>query len=71
MCRYWYPLSYLGSLAFQPSALIGLTPDLQVPKFELTCNIRPSVFAYPPSVAKEETKTVRSHYCPSGRLSHS
>mmetsp|Transcript_5894 Transcript_5894/g.16828 ORF Transcript_5894/g.16828 Transcript_5894/m.16828 type:complete len:1074 (-) Transcript_5894:415-3636(-) len=54
---YWYPLSYLGSLAFQPSALIGLTPDLQVPKFELTCNIRPSVFAYPPSVAKEETKT--------------
>ncbi len=56
--RYWYPLSYMGSLAFQPSALVGLTPDLKVPRFPLTCNIRPSVFAYPPPVAKEETKTV-------------
>lgn len=53
---YWYPLSYFGSLAFQPSALIGLTPELQVPVFEIDCNIRPSVFAYPPPVAKEESK---------------
>jgi len=58
--RYWYPLSYFSSLAFQPTALIGLNSELQLPKFSLTCNIKPSVFAYPPPVSQEAEKEVRS-----------
>ena len=37
---YWYPLSYCLSLALQPSALIGLTADLKLPKMQ----VRPSPF---------------------------
>ena len=57
-CRYWYPLSYFGSLAFQPTAFIGLNSDLQLPQLEATCAIRPSVFAYPPPVSQQENKEV-------------
>ncbi len=32
---YWYPLSYCLSLALQPSALIGLTADLKLPKMQV------------------------------------
>lgn len=32
---YWYPLAYFLSLALQPTALIGLNAELQVPKMQV------------------------------------
>lgn len=56
--RYWYPLSYFSSLVFQPTAMIGLNAELQLPKFSLECNIKPSVFAYPPPISAEAAQEV-------------
>ncbi|KAG6741509.1 hypothetical protein POTOM_054770 [Populus tomentosa] len=44
---YWYPLIYFISLAFSPTAFIGLNYDLKVPKFEFISNAKPSLFEYP------------------------
>lgn len=52
---YWYPLVHFISLSFTPTAIIGLTNDLQMPKFEFRSNIKPSQFAYPEPL-KAETK---------------
>ena len=51
---YWFPLAHFLSLAFQPTALIGLNKELKMPKVEFTSNAAPSVFGYPP--AMEEKK---------------
>ena len=45
---YWYPLVNMISLAFTPTAVIGLNKDLKMPSFEFLSNIKPSAFAYPP-----------------------
>jgi len=55
---YWYPLSYFLSLAFQPTAMIGLDKTLKAPKVPLVCNAKPSLFAYPPPVTAEASKEV-------------
>ncbi|KAJ3119597.1 proteasome regulatory particle base subunit [Physocladia obscura] len=55
---YWYPLSHFLSLAFTPTGIIGLDKDLNIPKFELISNARPSLFAYPPETKLPETKEV-------------
>ena len=44
---YWFPLSHFISLAFQPTALIGLNQDLKMPKLEFISSAPPSVFGYP------------------------
>ncbi|CAF1822663.1 unnamed protein product [Brassica oleracea var. botrytis] len=44
---YWYPLVYFISLAFSPTAFIGLNYDLKVPKFEFMSHAKPSLFEYP------------------------
>ncbi|KAF9610742.1 hypothetical protein IFM89_024598 [Coptis chinensis] len=44
---YWYPLIYFSSLAFSPTALIGLNYDLKVPRFEFLSHAKPSLFEYP------------------------
>ncbi|XP_076924514.1 26S proteasome non-ATPase regulatory subunit 1 homolog A-like [Bidens hawaiensis] len=44
---YWYPLIYFISLAFSPTALIGLNYDLKVPKFDFLSHAKPSLFEYP------------------------
>ncbi|KAL3369375.1 hypothetical protein AABB24_009956 [Solanum stoloniferum] len=44
---YWYPLIYFVSLAFSPTALIGLNYDLKVPKFDFVSQVKPSLFEYP------------------------
>lgn len=44
---YWYPLIYFISLAFSPTAFIGLNYDLNVPRFEFLSNAKPSLFEYP------------------------
>ncbi|KNC97437.1 proteasome regulatory particle base subunit RPN2 [Spizellomyces punctatus DAOM BR117] len=45
---YWYPLTHFLSLAFTPTAIIGLNKDLKIPKFDFISNAKPSLFAYPP-----------------------
>ncbi len=52
---YWFPLTHMLSLAFTPTALIGLNKDLKMAKFEFISKARPSLFAYPPPT-KEPTE---------------
>lgn len=60
---YWYPLSHFVSLAFTPTAVIGLNRNLQIPEpFEFVSNAPPSLFAYPPPIElkkAEEKKAVK------------
>ncbi|RCV29543.1 hypothetical protein SETIT_6G022000v2 [Setaria italica] len=57
---YWYPLTYFISLAFSPTALIGLNSDLKVPKFEFLSNTKPSLFDYPkPTTQRTATASVK------------
>lgn len=35
---YWYPLSYFLTLTLQPTALLGLNAELQMPKLQVTSN---------------------------------
>lgn len=61
---YWYPLVHFVSLAFTPTAVIGLNRNLQVPApFQFVSNARPSLFAYPPpiEIKKAEEKKVTKH----------
>ncbi|MDP2434246.1 MAG: HEAT repeat domain-containing protein, partial [archaeon] len=44
---YWYPLIHFLSLAFQPTAVIGLTGDLKIPEWSFVSNAPPSKYAYP------------------------
>ncbi|KAL0034615.1 hypothetical protein WJX79_010540 [Trebouxia sp. C0005] len=54
---YWYPLSYFLTLTLQPTALLGLNSDLQMPKLQVTSDCSPSMFAYPPPVTTETKDT--------------
>ena len=56
--RYWYPLTYFLSLALQPTALIGLDSSLQMPKLQVECAAKPSLFAYPTPVNVEKKEEV-------------
>ncbi|KAI7905634.1 armadillo-type protein [Cokeromyces recurvatus] len=47
---YWYPLTHMLSLAFTPTAIIGLNKNLETPRFEFVSNAKPSLFAYPPAI---------------------
>jgi 26S proteasome regulatory subunit N2 len=51
---YWYPLTHFISLAFTPTAVIGLNKDLRMPKMQFRSNAAPSTFAYPPEVKPPE-----------------
>jgi 26S proteasome regulatory subunit N2 len=53
---YWFPLAHGLGLAMTPTAMIGVDESLQVPQIDLTCNARPSTFAYPPEAKKEVEK---------------
>lgn len=54
---YWYPLSYFLTLTLQPTALLGLNSDLQMPKLQVTSDCSPFMFAYPPPVTTETKDT--------------
>lgn len=57
---YWYPLIYFISLAFSPTALIGLNYDLKVPRFEFLSHAKPSLFEYPrPTTVPTTTSAVK------------
>ncbi|KAF8640759.1 hypothetical protein AX17_000409 [Amanita inopinata Kibby_2008] len=55
---YWYPLAHSACLAFEPTGIIGLTEDLKIPKFDYVSNVRPSLFAYPPTTKPPKKETV-------------
>ncbi|XP_051127665.1 26S proteasome non-ATPase regulatory subunit 1 homolog A-like [Andrographis paniculata] len=57
---YWYPLIYFASLAFSPTAFIGLNYDLKVPKFNFLSHAKPSLFEYPkPTTVTTTTSAVK------------
>lgn len=57
---YWYPLIYFISLAFSPTALVGLNYDLKVPQFEFLSHAKPSLFEYPkPTTVPTATSAVK------------
>ena len=57
---YWYPLIYFISLAFSPTALVGLNYDLKVPQFEFLSHAKPSLFEYPkPTTVPTTTSAVK------------
>ncbi|KAL6189619.1 hypothetical protein ACLB2K_041005 [Fragaria x ananassa] len=57
---YWYPLIYFLSLAFSPTAFIGLNYDLKVPKFQFMSFAKPSLFEYPkPTTVATTTSAVK------------
>ncbi|KAJ6424247.1 hypothetical protein OIU84_025099 [Salix udensis] len=67
---YWYPLIYFISLAFSPTAFIGLNYDLKVPKFEFVSNTKPSLFEYPkPTTVPTTTSAVKLPHCSSVNIS--
>eukprot|EP00933_Yihiella_yeosuensis_P014940 TRINITY_DN13181_c3_g1_i2.p1 TRINITY_DN13181_c3_g1~~TRINITY_DN13181_c3_g1_i2.p1 ORF type:complete len:1045 (+),score=290.64 TRINITY_DN13181_c3_g1_i2:25-3135(+) len=61
---YWFPLIHMFSLTLTPTALIGLTDKLKIPKnFSLKSGAKPSLFAYPEPLQppkKEETTKAAS-----------
>lgn len=57
---YWYPLTHFVSLAFTPTAVIGLNKDLKMPKFQFKSNAAPSIFGYPPEVKAPEAEKKKS-----------
>ncbi|KAK9671468.1 hypothetical protein RND81_12G032000 [Saponaria officinalis] len=57
---YWYPLIYFVSLAFSPTAFVGLNYDLKVPKFDFVSHSKPSLFEYPkPTSVPTATSAVK------------
>jgi len=68
---YWFPHAHCLSLAFTPTALIGLNGNLevviyriphelmiQIPKFDFISNAKRSLFAYPPPTTTKQAKEV-------------
>ncbi|GAA5903367.1 proteasome regulatory particle base subunit RPN2 [Sporobolomyces salmoneus] len=55
---HWFPLAHCLSLAFTPTAIIGINKDLAIPKFEFVCNAKPSLHAYPPATKPPTKETV-------------
>lgn len=55
---YWFPMAHFASLAFTPTALIGLDRELRIPDFEFVSNARPSLFRYPETAKKDKEKKV-------------
>lgn len=54
---YWYPLLNFLSLALTPTALVGVSENLKVPKsFTFVSNAKPSTYKYPDFLKKEEGK---------------
>ncbi|PIA56018.1 hypothetical protein AQUCO_00700382v1 [Aquilegia coerulea] len=58
---YWYPLIYFISLAFSPTALIGLNSDLKVPKFDFLSKAKPSLFEYPRPITPPTARFTPKH----------
>merc|ERR1712106_402209 len=53
---YWFPLSHFLSLAFQPTAVIGLNSNLDMPVMKLKSSAKPSVYGYPANQDEKKEK---------------
>lgn len=53
---YWFPLAHFISMAFSPTALIGLNGDLKMPKIQYRSNAKPSAYGYPPPLEEKKEK---------------
>ena len=51
---YWCPLSHFLSLAFQPSALIGLNSNLEMPVAKVRSSAKPSTYGYTPNLEEKK-----------------
>merc|ERR1712025_1485443 len=54
---YWFPLTHFLSLAFQPTALIGLNSNLDMPVVKIRSGAKPSMFGYPPAIEEKKKET--------------
>merc|ERR1719420_2467051 len=54
---YWFPLAHFLSLAFQPTALIGLNSNLDMPVVKFRSNAKPSTYGYPPNIEEKKKES--------------
>jgi len=54
---HWYPMMHMFGVALTPTFTIGLNKDFKYPKnYEMQCNAKPSVFAYPKRLEEKKEK---------------
>merc|ERR1711974_490533 len=53
---YWFPLSHFLSLAFQPTAIIGLNSNLDMPVAQFKSSAKPSMYGYTPNIDEKKKK---------------
>merc|ERR1712130_510919 len=51
---YWFPLSHFLSLAFQPTASIGLNHNLGMPVAQFKSSAKPSMYGYTPNIEEKK-----------------
>merc|ERR1711915_154028 len=51
---YWFPLTHFLCLAFQPTAVIGLNSNLDMPVVKIKSNAKPSTYGYPPNLEEKK-----------------
>merc|ERR1712210_87211 len=51
---YWFPLSHFLSLAFQPTAIIGLNSNLDMPVAQFKSSAKPSMYGYTPNIEEKK-----------------
>jgi len=64
---YWYPFLNYISLAFTPTAIIGINKNLEMPSFKIKSNAKPSQFAYPAEIKVTKEKVLAA--LPTAQLS--
>merc|ERR1712051_956393 len=53
---YWFPLTHFLCLAFQPTAVIGLNSNLDMPVVKIKSAAKPSTYGYPPNLEEKKKK---------------
>merc|ERR1712147_444255 len=51
---YWFPLTHFLCLAFQPTAVIGLNNNLDMPVVKIKSAAKPSTYGYPPNLEEKK-----------------
>jgi len=51
---YWFPLTHFLCLAFQPTAVIGLNSNLDMPVVKIKSSAKPSTYGYPPNLEEKK-----------------
>ena len=55
---YWYPLTHFLSLTFSPTCAIAINKDFKMPKLQLECSTRESLYSYPDPTRPPEKATL-------------